>query len=582
MTQWTDRRTPIPSLLTGLRERSPGLGDALLGGALAAVAGLGSFALLAIVLWISSPYPATGAGGALRVAAALWLLAHGVTLIRTETLSGLPAPVGVTPLLLAVLPMWLVYRTARDATDRESVEAAGEDAPPVGARTAWTGVVAGYLGVGAVAALYASGGTLRPSWAGAAWYVPLVVAGAAGLGVWTAHGRPCERLPHSVRRALEWLPEGVRQVVTLGAVDRDGRLRLGDSLRAALAGSTVLVGGGALLVGVSLVRHGDTAQLAFLQLAQGWSGRWAVLLLAAALVPNAAVWGAAYGLGPGFVLGAGHVMAPLSTVRPPAFLPPFPLLAAVPEAGDGPLRWAVGAVPVAAGVTVGWFVARAASADRERGRDGAWSAGRTGGAVLVASAVCGMVLAGLAEAAGGPLGVNALARFGPVGWQVGLAAAGWTAAVGLPVGWAVRAGRLRGRGEPRRQPKPRSAPPAAAVPPPAVPRPPVLSVGRRPSLPATPKQHDAWEDPDLKPYEALRTEDPFASASRKSFLPDLPKSVLRDPPKAALPNLPKPVPSEPPKAAVPDPSKPVPSEPPKPVLPDPAKPVPPDGSEPRA
>ncbi|MFD0335381.1 hypothetical protein ACFQZ0_23135 [Streptomyces erythrogriseus] len=57
-------------------------------------------------------------------------------------------------------------------------------------RTAWAGVVLGYLAVAAPAALYAAGGALRPSWAWTALCVPLVALVAAGTGVWTAYGRP--------------------------------------------------------------------------------------------------------------------------------------------------------------------------------------------------------------------------------------------------------------------------------------------------------------------------------------------------------------------------------------------------------
>ncbi|WP_417801376.1 DUF6350 family protein, partial [Streptomyces vulcanius] len=124
----------------------------MLGGALAAGLGLGSFAALVMVLWISSPYPDSGPGGALHVAAALWLLAHGAELVRTDTLSGVPAPVGVTPLLLLLLPVWLVHRAARDAVDgggdgSGDLDGGGEDREValVGAGVAWVGVVAGYL-----------------------------------------------------------------------------------------------------------------------------------------------------------------------------------------------------------------------------------------------------------------------------------------------------------------------------------------------------------------------------------------------------------------------------------------------------
>ncbi|MER6123982.1 DUF6350 family protein [Streptomyces sp. NPDC001795] len=544
VTRWTDRRTPLSPLRTRLRDRSPGLGAALLGGAVAAVLGLGSLALLVMVPWISSPYPDSGPGGALRLAAALWLLAHGVELVRTETLSGVPAPVGVTPLLLAVLPVWLLHRAARDATDGEGGEggdAAPADAPLVPAHTAWCGVVAGYLGVGAVAAWYASDGMLRPSWTWTAVCLPLVAVLSAGMGVWTAYGRPGWRLPRSVRRALESLPAGVRRVVTAGGPDAEGRARLWVPVRAAGAGAAVLVGGGALLVGASLVWHGGAARASFLQLAEGWSGRCAVLLLAVALVPNAAVWGAAYGLGPGFALGVGHMTGPVSAARPPALLPPFPLLAAVPRAGATPLCWTVGLVPVAAGATVGWFVAKAACRDRERGRDAVWPMGRTAGAVVLAGMVCGVLLGGLAEAAGGPLGVTVLARFGPVGWQVGAAAAGWTVGVGVPVGVAVRAWRLRGRAGERRENRegerrggwllwpwrgrePRPAAPATPVPvqipvpAPAVPEP----AGARTLASIAdgrPEPEREWEDPDLKPYEVLPAEpDPFLSAEPDPLL----------------------------------------------------------------
>lgn len=81
-------------------------------------------------------------------------------------------------------------------------------------------------------------------------------------------------------------------------------------LRAAAAGTAVLLGGGALLVAASLVWHAEQLQASFLGLSGDWAGRSAVLLLAMALVPNAAVWGAAYGLGPGFALGTASTVTP--------------------------------------------------------------------------------------------------------------------------------------------------------------------------------------------------------------------------------------------------------------------------------
>ncbi|MEV0205980.1 DUF6350 family protein [Streptomyces sp. NPDC050788] len=421
--QMTARRPPLSSLPARLRDRSPGLAAGLVGGVLAAGLGLGSFAVLVVAMWISSPYPDSGPGGSLHVAAALWLLAHGTELIRTETLSGVPAPVGVTPLLLLALPVWLVHRAARDA-----VEGDEEDAPLGSARAVWTGVVLGYLGVGTAAALYASGGALRPSWEWTGVSLPALVMAAAALGVWSAYGRPLEAVD-AVPGLL--LPPGRRSPAPYA------RERLGTAARAAGAGAAVLVGGGALLVAASLVWHGGAARGTFVQLTEGWSGRFAVLLLCAALVPNAAVWAAAYALGPGFVLGAGHVVGPLSSAPAP-LLPPFPLLAAVPDAGPGQwVNWAAAVVPLAAALTVGWFVGRAQSP----------GSAHTAGTAALAALLCAVATAVLTGLAGGPLGVAELARFGPVWWQTGLAALAWTALPAIPTAvlrraWLCRTRRL--------------------------------------------------------------------------------------------------------------------------------------------
>ncbi|MEU7579554.1 DUF6350 family protein [Streptomyces sp. NPDC041068] len=413
------------------RDRSPGLATCVVGGAVAAGLGLGSFAVLVMVLWISSPYPDSGPGGALHVAAGLWLLAHGTELIRTDTLSGAPAPVGVTPLLLVALPAWLLHRAARDAA---APEGRGHSV-----RTAWCGVVTGYLLCGAAAALYAAGGELRPDWVGAAVHVPLLAVGAAGFGVWTAHGRPRGPLPGFLRRTLTALPGGARALFVRGFFVRRRALAVA---RAGAAGTAVLVGGGALLVAVSLVLHAGAAQASFAQVTDVWSGRLAVLLLALALVPNAAVWGAAYGLGPGFALGTATVAGPLAVDAGP-LLPPFPLFAAVPPAGPGsPLSWAAGAVPVVAGLVVAWCAVQAA-APAFGERDEAWSRGRTAAGVAGAAVLCGAAMAGLAALAGGPMGVAVLADFGPVWWQVGAAAVAWVALVGVPAALGLRAWRLR-------------------------------------------------------------------------------------------------------------------------------------------
>lgn len=427
MIHTTARRSARARLLTRLRDRSPGLSGGLLGGALAAGLGLATFAVLVMLLWISSPYPDSGPDGALHTAAALWLLAHGAELVRTDTLSGVPAPMGLPPLLLLALPVWLLHRAARDATDGD-VEG---DAPLVPGRTAWSGVVLGYLAVAAPAAVYAGGGGLRPSWGSVGVAVPLVAVVAAGAGVWSAYGSPSGPPARALGAVF---PRRVRHLV----IGPDGRL--GVAARAAGAATAVLGAGGVLLLTVSLAWHGPETQGALLRLTEGWSGRFAVLLLAVALVPNAAVWAAAYALGPGFLLGAGTVVTPFSSAPAP-LLPPFPLLAAVPDPGAGtPLNWAAGVVPLAAGVVTGRFVGRDAAAP-------ARSPGRTAGTALLAAALCAVLVALLAALAGGPLGAARLSRFGPVWWQTGGAALVWTGLVGVLTALAVRAWRNRAPGD---------------------------------------------------------------------------------------------------------------------------------------
>ncbi|MFG2984292.1 DUF6350 family protein [Streptomyces sp. NPDC048258] len=415
MTQVTERGTPLSAApRTVRRRRSPAAAACVVGGAVAAGLGLGFLAVLVTVLWISSPYPDSGPGGALHLAAGLWLLAHGTELVRYETLSGVPAPVGLTPLLLVALPVLLMRRAARLGSASEEE---GEEVLPAGA--VFSAVLCGYLAVGALATVYAAGGPMPADPMSAAWHVPMVAVLAAAGGVWAVRGRPVRPLP-------SWVPGGVRRAVA--------RPRYAVALRAGAGGALVLLGGGVLLVGGSLAWHGAEVQGTFLGLTGVWSGRFAVLLLALALIPNAMVWGAAYALGPGFVLGAGVTATPLGFTGAPA-LPRFPLLAALPPEGPGtPLTWAVAGVPVVAGLAVGWFAVR-------RAREVSY--GETALTAALGALVCGLAMAGLAAASAGPLGSRALADFGPVWWAVGAAAFAWTLVLAVPVAVGVQAWRTR-------------------------------------------------------------------------------------------------------------------------------------------
>ncbi|MEV4330220.1 DUF6350 family protein [Streptomyces sp. NPDC049597] len=474
MTQVTDHRPPLshaPVVVQG--GASAAFVAGCVRGATAAGLGLGVITVLVMLMWISSPFPDDGPGDALRVAAALWLLAHGADLVRTDTLSGLPAPVDLVPLLLAALPVWLAHRAAHDALEPD------ESRPRPSASGALTSVTTGYVLVGAPVVLWAAGGPVAAEPLSALVHLPLLAFLAAAGGAWTASGCPLGPLPAGLPRRLR------------AALAHRG---VAVALRSAAVGALVMVGGGAVLVGVSLVAHGDAAQTSFLGLAGDWSGRLALVLLVLALLPNAAVWAAAYGLGPGFALGTGATATPLALTGTPA-LPEFPLLAAVPGTGPGtPLHWAAAAVPVVAGLAVAWRTVHAA-APRYGERQEAWTRGDTALAALLGSVGCGVLLAVLAAAAGGPLGRGRLAEFGPVWWLTGAAALLWTSVVAVPVAVALRAWRVRGAGPTEGPGAGTEADPGRdAVPPPAPP----------PQFVAAPGLDEDFEPYDFLPADTWR------------------------------------------------------------------------------
>ncbi|MEU2512722.1 cell division protein PerM [Streptomyces syringium] len=453
------------------------MGTAFFDGMIAAGLGLGAFAVGVLALWISSPYPDGGPGAALRIAADLWLLAHGADLVRTETLSGAPAPLGLTPLLLTALPCWLLYRTARHALDipcddeeacaatvpgmpdvtelangshtpdvPDGSEASdtpgvpgGPDAsdqvaapdPSAGSdlsagltpRTAILAMAGGYLLVGACAVLFASSGTVRVAPWSALLHLPVFAVVTVAVGVWTAAGCPGWPRSGRVRRVVNVLPARLRRWFT--------RRRMVAAVRAGTAATAVLFGGAALLLAGSLAWHAAEAQEALVHLTEDWSGRVAVLLLCAALLPNAVVWAAAYGLGPGFTVGAGSVVAPLGAVAYPA-LPSFPLLVAVPSPGEaGPLTLVVAALlSVATGAAVARF-----TVPRPPAVVGVWEVTVI---AALAAVVCAAVTTALAFAASGALGSATLAAFGPSWWLSGGAALAWTFSIGVPGALVLR------------------------------------------------------------------------------------------------------------------------------------------------
>ena len=393
----------------------PALRAGLLGGTAAAGTGLAAVALPVFFLWIVSPYVESGGGGVLHLAACLWLLAHGATLRFGA------APIGVPPLLLTALALTLLYRAA--ARTARQAEAGEAEAGRAGSLLA--GVCTGYLLVGATATALsvATGGTPVVGPAGALGRLLLLVLPTAavgvraGSGVWPFAPLPRYRPPGWARPLARW----GRLLVDRSRVPGGGAA----ALRAGAAAGATLLGGGALMFTVSLLLRFGAAGAVSAQLAPDLVGRFSLLLLCATLLPNAAIWAAAYALGPGFTLGGGFTPLAAAAVQPPA----FPLLAALPGPGRSPLGLLTPAVPVAAGVVAAVLLGRAA---------GEWGVLATMRAGVAAAGCAGALAALCAWASGGALGVSALARVGPPPWWTGLAALVWTLLVAVPGALLVR------------------------------------------------------------------------------------------------------------------------------------------------
>jgi hypothetical protein len=379
----------------------------------AAGLGLGGIAAAVLLLWIGSPFPDSGLGGALHVGAGLWLLAQGAELVREDTLSGYPAPVAVAPLLLSVLLAWLLYRGTASAVsaaaESDDDAADGHVASPPDPRAAaliagW--VLAGYLTLAAIAVVYASRGLVHVSPL-SALYVPLFAAFAAGCGAWSGCGRP---------ELAQWLPGPWREYGREAAA----------ALRAAGIAAGVLLCGGALLGAVALAWHAGPVGRTYTQLSGPLSGKLSVLLLALGLVPNLVVWATSYALGAGFSVGAGSAVAPAGASGY-VLLPGFPLLAALPGTGTSWVGWTTLALPAVAALAVAWLVGN--------GGRPPWATVRVAAEAALA---LGIGFAVLAAWSGGPLGTRRLADFGPSWWLTGPAAAGWTLAIALPVALVLR------------------------------------------------------------------------------------------------------------------------------------------------
>lgn len=389
-------------------------------GVAAAGAAVTSYLPVAVVLGLAQFSEDAGSlVGALRAGLAGWLLGHGVPL---ETTAG---PLGLVPLTLCAFAFWRLSRAGVHAS--RAVGARGGRSPRQAATVALA-VGIGYAVFGVLAALLVDSPGLRVSPVRSGLTLLLFGTLAALVGA--------ARTTAVTRLLADRAP----------AVLRDG-------VRTGLVAALLLLAAGASAAGLAVATGGGDAADLIGAYRTGVAGQAGITLVSLAYAPNATVWSTAYLLGPGFAVGTGTAVR-LSEVSVGS-LPAVPLLAGLPSGPVDGLGAALLAVPVLAGMTAGWLLARRLlRPDADEWTPPAWPA--LLGPAALAGPVVGLVAGLAAAASGGPLGGGRLAEIGPVPWQV--------AAVATAV---VTVGALLGAAAAKVLDRPSSARPAARPRPPA-------------------------------------------------------------------------------------------------------------------
>jgi hypothetical protein len=325
-----------------------------------------------------------------RVATAAWLLGHGVP-VRTPG-----DRISLVPLAVTAFIVWRLVRAGVHACRATGAHRTRSVGP---ALLAGAGVAVAYAGLGTLTAWSAGTADLAASLPRTALTFALVAGVASTVGA-VRHSR-------AARTLLDRLP-------TIAT----------DAVRTGLAAAAFLLATGAAAAGVALALAGGEATDVLASFGAGVAGQAGITAICLLYLPNVAVWGTAYLLGPGFAVGTDTVVSPGDVLLGP--VPGLPLLAGLPSApltGVGP---ALLGLPLLGGLAAGWLLSRRCV--------GGWST------LLGAAALAGPVTGAAVHLAGyastGGLGSGRLTTLGVVDWRVGLFAAGVTC-VGTVVGAAA-------------------------------------------------------------------------------------------------------------------------------------------------
>jgi hypothetical protein len=369
----------VTDLLTRpfLRRAEPAWGSRVpwLAGVLAAawalIAGFAVAALPALLVWIDEG-AAAPVGEPVRIGGQIWLAGHRVGLQVDD------ADVQFAPLGMTIVVLLLLYRAARWAAHTAGVTSLRRAAvvviPAAGL------YAAGAAGV----ALWSTTVNVSADPLSAAAWAGSVAAVGVGIGV----GYEAEL----GERLAGWLPIGSLPVLRGAAVAAAGLFAVGSAL-----------------VAVSAIAHSDRIAAVAEALDPDLTGGLSLAMAGAALVPNAAVWAAAYALGPGFALGAGTSVGPDAVEL--GIVPALPALAAIPAETYGVWGWLVLVGPVLVGIMTGLVIRRFSTGGR-------W---RRAVEVMLSAALAAVVMAGLTVLSGGSVGAARLSIVGPMPLEVAIA-----------------------------------------------------------------------------------------------------------------------------------------------------------------
>ena len=198
-------------------------------------------------------------------------------------------------------------------------------------------------------------------------------------------------------------------------------------VKSAIAGTAALVGFGALAAAVSLGLNFQEAVASQRLLEPGLVGGLALLLLGVGYAPVIIMWAVSYLVGAGVSLGAGVVVSPFVSNAEPVQLPPFPILAAIPQ-NLGTLAMALPLAGVLAGTLMGAIIGRRTE------RSALARLSLVIGAVVMAS----ITLSILARMAVGSLGEERLVSIGPPSETVALLSCALLLLGAAPVALLIR------------------------------------------------------------------------------------------------------------------------------------------------